>query len=238
MKKLFVFLPALVALAAAADKKPAAAPAAAPPTDEQLSYTINWPTGLSLGEARLSTRKQKTDEGERWNSEFTLDASVPGFPVMERARSSADGEFCSVELEKQYTHGKRKSDEKTSFDQQKNTAKRETKGGGSSNLSIKACSKDALAYLEYLRHELSQGRLPPHQTVYFGAPYRISVQFGGTQQLTVGDTRMETDKIIATLKGEKTDIVFEVYFTKDAARAPVLVKVPLQLAVFSMELVR
>jgi hypothetical protein len=235
MKLLLTCLAAAATLGAAGQTKPAGQ---APPADEQLLYSINWPTGLSLGEAKLTTQKKSTDEGERWITEFALDASVPGFPVIEHARSSADGEFCSLELEKQYTHGKRKADEKTTFDQQKGTAKRQTKEGGSSDLAIKACAKDALAYLDYLRHELSQGRLPPQQTVYFGAPYRISVQFGGTQQILVGETRIEADRLIATLKGEKADLTFDVFFSKDAARTPVLVKVPLQLATFSAELIR
>jgi Protein of unknown function (DUF3108) len=230
-------LPLVSCFAVAAEKK-AGSSVPAPPAAEQLTYSINWPTGLSLGEARLETQREKTDAGERWRTEFTLDASVPGFPVMERVRSAADAEFCSAELEKAYTHGKRKAEETTTFDQQKGKAQRETKSGGKSELAIKACAKDALAYLDYLRHELSQGRLPSHQTVYFGAPYTISVQFAGTQQIMVSDTRMEADRLIATLKGEKTDITFEVFFSKDAARAPVLVKVPLQLATFSMELVR
>ena len=222
------------AFAAPADQK---APAA-PPADEQLTYTINWPTGLSLGEARLVTHRNKTDAGEKWDSEFTLDASVPGFAIKDHSHSTADAEFCSAELQKNYTRGKRTADEKTTFDQQKGTANRETKDGGKGEMKINACSKDALAYLEYLRRELSQGRLPPHQTVYFGAPYRISVQFAGTQKMKIGDTMTEVDRLTATLKGEKTDITFEVFFTKDAARTPVLVKVPFQLATFSMELVR
>src|SRR3954449_7271929 len=82
----------------------------APPANEQLTYAINWPTGLSLGEARLSTIKEKSEAGEKWSTEFALDASVPGFPVMERAKSSSDTEFCSAELEKTYTHGKRKAE--------------------------------------------------------------------------------------------------------------------------------
>ncbi len=229
--RVVVFVLAGVGLFAADVKKPVPS---APPVSEQLTYAINWPTGLSLGEARLNTSR----DGDKWSTEFVLDASVPGFAVMERAKSSSDAEFCSSELEKQYTHGKRKAEETTSFDQQKGKAKRETKGGGNSDLSINACSKDALAYLDYLRRELSQGRLPPHQTVYFGAPYRISVQFAGTQQLVMGDKKVEADRLLATLKGEKTDINFEIFFSKDAARVPLLVKVPLQLATFSMELVR
>lgn len=226
----------LLVVSATAEKKPAAL--AAPPLSERLAYSVNWPTGLSLGEAQLTTQRQKTESIDRWQTEFTLDASVPGFPVLERARSASDADFCSVELEKSYTHGKRKAEEKTSFDQQNKTAKRETKGGGKTDLPLQNCAKDALTYLDYLRRELSQGRLPPQQTVYFGAPYRISVQFTGSQQLTSGETRVEADRLLATLKGEKTDITFEIFFSKDAARTPLLVRVPLQLATFSMELVR
>ncbi len=41
-----------------------------------------------------------------------------------------------------------------------------------------------------------------------------------------------------TVKGPATDITFDVFFAKDAARTPALVKVPLELGTFSMELVR
>jgi hypothetical protein len=226
----------LMAAAVAAEKKPASL--SAPPVDEELNYSINWPTGLSLGEARLRTLRVKTEASERWETEFTLDASIPGFAILEKSRSSSDPEFCSAEMEKSYTHGKRKAEEKTTFDQHAKTATRETKGGGKSDVSLQNCAKDALAYLDYVRHELSQGHLPPQQTVYFGAPYRISLQFGGTQQLKIGDSKVEADRLLATLKGEKTDISFELFFSKDAARTPLLVKVPLQLATFSMELIR
>ncbi len=223
------------AAAFAADAKKAES---APPSSEDLMYSVNWPTGLSLGEARLTTRKTQVESAEHWALAFSLDASVPGFAVTETAKSDSDSGFCSAQLDKQYSRGKRKSEETTTFDQQKLTARRETKGGGKSDLSTTQCARDALAYLAYLRRELGAGRLPPHQTVYFGAPYRISVQFAGSQQIALGESRVAADKLLATLKGEKVDLTFEIYFSKDAARTPLLVKVPLQLATFSMELVR
>ena len=36
-----------------------------------------------------------------------------------------------------------------------------------------ACAKDALTFLYYVRRELSQGRMPPQQTMFFGASYEI-----------------------------------------------------------------
>jgi len=208
------------------------------PADEQLTYNINWPTGLSLGEARLSTQIVKSDSGTRVQSEFVLDAAVPGFQVLDRFRSLTDADLCSIELEKSYRHGRRKADETTKFDSSRKVATRETKNGGKSEIAIQTCAKDGVAYLAHLRRELSQGRLPPHQVVLFGAEYRVSVQFAGTQSLAVGSTRVEADRVNVTIKGPSTDITFEAYFAKDAVRTPVLFRVPLSLATFSMELVR
>ncbi len=208
------------------------------PGDEDLAYSINWPTGLSLGEAHLRTTHRKTDSGERWETEFTVDAAVPGFQVLDRVRSIAAGDFCSIELDKSYTHGRRKTEETTRFDQQAGRATRETKDGGKTEFNISNCARDALDYVQYLRRELTQGRLPPHQTVYYGAPYNLSVQFTGTQNIRVSDAPMEADRLVVTLKGPQVDITFEAFFAKDPSRKPVLVRVPFSLATFSMELVR
>ena len=42
----------------------------------------------------------------------------------------------------------------------------------------------------------------------------------------------------ASVKGPASEITFEVFFLKDRARTPALVRVPLALGTFSMELVR
>jgi len=44
--------------------------------------------------------------------------------------------------------------------------------------------------------------------------------------------------VTASVKGSASEIGFEVFFLKDAARTPALVRVPLALGTFSMELVR
>jgi hypothetical protein len=226
----------MIALAGAAEKTPSSAPAF--PPDEQLTYNINWPAGLSLGEASLHTTRRKTETGMRVETDFRLDASVPGFQVLDKYRGIADQDYCSLELNKAYQHGKRKAEETTTFDASKQTATRETKGGGKTDIRIQTCAKDAVTYLQYVRRELSQGHLPPSQTVLFGAEYRVSVQFVGTQSITVSEKRMEADRLNVTLKGPSTDLTFEAYFAKDAVRTPVMIRVPLALATFSMELVR
>lgn len=230
-------LVSMLAFAAAAEKAPPAA-AAGFPADEQLTYNINWPTGLSLGEASLHTVRHKTETGTRVETDFRLDASVPGFQVLDQFQAAADQDYCSTELNKNYQHGRRKAEETTTFDAGRQVATRTTRNGGKTEINIQTCAKDALTYVQYLRRELSQGRLPPQQAVLFGAEYRVSVQFAGTQSITVSEKRMDADRLNVTLKGPSTDITFEAYFAKDSARTPVLIRVPLTLAPFSMELVR
>jgi Protein of unknown function (DUF3108) len=209
-------------------------------SNEQLRYNVNWPSGLSLGEGQLhATRSKGANNGlERLDLEFSIDAAIPGFQVQDHYRSEATPEFCSISFDRKYQHGKRKSEEKTTFDQEKGSASRQTVGGGKSDIKISACAKDALAFLYFVRYELSQGRLPPSQPVYFGSAYQIRVEFGGTQNIKIGDSSVEADRLMASLKGPSSDVSFEVFFLKDTARTPALVRVPLPLGTFSMELVR
>jgi len=89
-----------------------------------------------------------------------------------------------------------------------------------------------------VRHELGQGRLPAAQTVYFGAPYQVRLEFAGTQAIRMGDKNVEADRLKASAKGPSSEISFEIFFLKDTGRTPALVRVPLSLATFTMELVK
>jgi hypothetical protein len=209
---------------------------------ESLRYSINWQSGLSLGEATLRSdriRDQNAEKGrELWDFDLNIDASVPGFAVRDHYRSTASSDMCSAELEKSYVHGKRKSEEKVTFDQQKMTATRQTLNGGKSELSLSTCARDPLAFLQFARRELAQGRLAPQQAVVFGAVYQIRMEYTGTQVVRVGEDRVSADRIVATLKGASTDITFELFFARDPARTPVLAKIPLALGTFSVELMK
>jgi len=207
--------------------------------NEQLRYNVNWPSGLSLGEAQLGSSRDKgsADVAPRLHLDFSLDAAVPGFSVTDRYHSEASPEFCSVAFDRTATHGQKKTDEKTTFDRS-GWATRQTTGGGKSQMKTASCGKDALAFLYFVRRELSQGRLPAPQTVYFGAAYEIRLAFAGTQIIKLADKQVEADRVTASVKGAASEVGFEVFFLKDAARTPALVRVPLALGTFSMELVR
>jgi Protein of unknown function (DUF3108) len=206
-----------------------------PVSAESLRYTINWASGLSLGEATLRADKGK----EAWDFEVTMDASIPGFALRDRYHSGATLDLCSLQLEKSFTHGNRKADEKITFDQQNHTASRETQnGGGKSDLSIPSCAKDALTFMQFARSELAQGRLAPQQTVVFGAIYNVRIEFKGAQKIKVGDQAADADRIVATIKGPTTDVTVEIFFARDAARTPLLARIPLALGTFTVELIR
>ncbi len=202
---------------------------------ETLHYSINWPSGLSLGEATLSS-VQSGDKNGPWDFTVDIDASVPGFPVRDQYKSTSTADFCSVMLEKSYTHGKHKSEEKISFNQKDHAVTRETKGGGKSDESVSACARDALTFVQFVRRELAQGRLPPQQQVVFGALYNVRIEYTGGQTIRIGEKRIDADRITAAIKGPSSDVTVELFFSRDAARTPLLAKVPLSLGVFSVEL--
>jgi hypothetical protein len=226
------------------------ASAAAPTSSEQLRYNVNWPSGLSLGEASLSFTKTpaSADQPGRIEGELTLDASIPGFHVTDRYSSRASADYCSVRFDKKLRHGSRQADEAMNFDQQHMTASRETLTAshelvpgvdlGKSQVSVPACAKDALTYLSFLRNELAEGRLPQPQPVFFGAAYDVWVDFRGTETVKVGDASLEADRVNISLRGPASELSLTVFFARDAARTPVVFRVPLALGTFSMELAK
>jgi hypothetical protein len=206
-----------------------------PVSAESLRYSINWASGLSLGEATLRVDKGK----EAWDFEVTMDASIPGFALRDRYHSGATLDLCSLQLEKSFTHGNRKADEKITFDQQNHTASRETQnGGGKSDVSISSCAKDALTFMQFARSELAQGRLAPQQQVVFGAVYNVRIEYTGAQRIKVGDQAADADRILATIKGPTMDLTVEIFFARDAVRTPLLARIPLTLGTFTVELIR
>jgi Protein of unknown function (DUF3108) len=206
-----------------------------PVSAESLRYTINWASGLSLGEATLRADKGK----EAWDFEIALDASIPGFALRDSYRSAATVDLCSLELDKSYTHGTRRGDEKTTFDQQSHSATRETaNGGGKTDMPTTSCAKDPLTLLQFARTELAGGRMVPQQTVLFGAPYNVLLEYKGEQKIKVGDQAVSADRMVATIKGPSTNLAVEIFFSKDAARTPLLAHIPLALGTFTVELIR
>ena len=210
---------------------------------EVLHYNVNWPSGLSLGEATL--RSDHTEEGTAaaagWEFDLNLDASVPGFTIRDQYHSTANPDFCSWQLEKKTSRGTRKNEERVSFDPNKTTAVRETvrgdRTGGRAELSVSTCARDALTLLQFVRRELAQGRLPSQQPAVLGALYQVRLEYMGTSPVRVGSQQVDADRFRTSIKGPASDLTLELFFARDAVRTPVMLKIPLSLATFTVELI-
>jgi len=202
---------------------------------EILRYTVNWPSGLSLGEAQFTARRVS---GLAWNFEMTLDAALPGFPIEDRYRAQASSSLCSERLDKSFRHGKRVSQEDIAFDSSGKVTRRTVPKGGSSEFDLPPCSRDALTFLFFLRQELAAGRIPVPQTIVFGAPYQLRFEYGGVKPVEIGGVRQDADRLVARLKGPASELSFELFFARDAARTLLLARVPLPVGAFTMELSR
>ena len=210
---------------------------------ESLDYVVNWPSGLSAGEVTLNSTGLHEQNGtvstHSWSFDLDVDAGVPGFAIRDMYRATAVGDFCSQQLEKTTSHGKRKTEERISFDPQKTTVTRETlHGGGKTEIQVSPCARDPLTFLQFARHEIAQGRMPPQQAVVFGAVYQVRMVYSGTQAVTVGSKKVDADRVQTNIKGPSSDLTVDLYFARDAARTPVLMRIPLPLAAFTVELMR
>ncbi|MGA2131251.1 MAG: DUF3108 domain-containing protein [Bryobacteraceae bacterium] len=233
---------ATATVAAAKESQPAKNPTApeAPAFlngGESLDYALHWPGGASLGEAHLRASK-----GEHsWQLDFSMSASVPGFTLSDHYHSRANDGFCSLELEKQTTHGQRKTHERTVFNYQEGSATRTTlvDGGGHTDISISDCARDGLDFVYYARRELSLGHgVPPQQDVLFGAAYSVRMAFAGVQDVNVGGKHRQADHCILYIAGPASDYQLDIFFERNAARTPLMIKAPLPLGTLSMELER
>lgn len=205
---------------------------------ESLRYTINWASGLSLGEATLSSSPAKTENGQpALHFQMRMDASIPGFAVIDEFKSLASAQYCSIAFNKSLVHGKRKSKEKVEFAGGEATRKT-MDGGGKTTFSTPSCPKDALTFLQFVRREIALGKVPASEPVNFGATYQVRFDYAGEQKIKVGDTMTPADRLIGFVKGPKSDFTFEAFFGRDPQRTPLLFKVPFTLGTFSMELVR
>jgi hypothetical protein len=222
-----------------AAKTPPAAPLQEgfPFTDETLHYTINWQSGLSIGDANLTAHR--TAAG--WTLEADANAGVPGFAIADKYSSTTDTGVCSEHLDRDMSHGGRRVHEETTFDQKAGTARRVTlfpAGGGKSTYDIPSCARDGLAFAYYARIELGQGRVPPAQQVFFGSPYSIRMEYAGAENITVDKKPVVADKITVGYRGPKSAGTVEILYARDPARTPVRIRVPASVGTFTLELVR
>ena len=197
---------------------------------ESLRYNIKWPSGLSLGEASLTT--ELTSRGTF--TTLDLDASLPAFTIRDHYTSSTSAQLCTIQFQRETQHGPKRSNESLTVSAEGKVT-RETLNGGTTVLPAAACPHDALALLSALRRD--QNQLP--QTVLFGAGYPVRFENAGPQTITLNEKATPTEKLICIVTLPKTgDYRLELFLLKDSARTPALIRAPFVLGTFTMELIR
>lgn len=206
--------------------------------NETLRYRVTWPGGRSLGDVTVTAHKA----GDGWDFDMSTIVNIPLVPISDQYKSSASGaDLCSSTLQREISHGARKVTEKTEFDQKKNQAQRQTlvpAGGGRSEFAIPTCGRDALTFQYFARREMGQGRVAPAGKVFFGSGYEVKMVYTGAQDIPVAGKPVVTDHVNVSVKGPASDFAFEIFYARDAARTPLLVKIPVSIGTVSLELVR
>ena len=79
--------------------------------------------------------------------------------------------------------------------------------------------------------------MPPAETVFFGSGYSARMGWTGAQTIPVAGKPVVTDQLVAHVKGPSANFSFEIFYARDAARTPLLIKIPVTVGTISLELV-
>ena len=95
-----------------------------------------------------------------------------------------------------------------------------------------------MTFQYFARREMGQGRVPPAGQVFFGSAYDVKMVYTGAMDIPVAGKTVVTDHLNVSVKGPASDFTFEIFYARDAARTPLLLKIPVSIGTVSLELVR
>lgn len=209
-------------------------PEAAPfSSGETLRYDIVWPSGLRLGEATFTANSNQAG----WAFSADVSANLPVLAIEDEYQSKTDFSLCSTSFKKVVSHGKKKQNEEVTFKQSENRARRRNLADGTTqDLVVPPCVRDALTYLYSLRQDLAQGRVPPPDDFNFGPQFQISVSYVETRSIEAGGKTQQADRLLVDVSGGENPVNIELFLAQDAARTPLVIRVPFELGTFSLRL--
>ena len=208
--------------------------------NETLHYRVNWPGGDSLGDVTMTAHKAG-DGG--WDFEMSTTRGHPGgadlrqLQIVGQRHGSLLVHACSAKS----ATARRRSARRPSSIRRRIRRQRQTlvpAGGGKSEFAIPTCARDALTFQYLARREMGQGRVPPAGRVFFGSAYDVKTVYTGAQDIPVAGKPVVTDHVNVSVKGPASDFTFEIFYARDAARTPLLIKIPVSVGTVSLELVR
>ena len=199
------------------------------------------PAAAALGDVTLTAHK--TGDGG-WDFDMSTSVAIPVVPIADNYKSSAIGtDLCSVDLaarnQSRQQEGHR--EDRVRSEEQSGAPRQTTvpAGGGKSEFGIPTCGARC-ADVPYIsaRREMGQGRVPPAGKVFFGSGYEVKMDYTGAQDIPVAGKPVVTDHVNVSVKGPASDFSFEIFYARDAARTPLLIKIPVTVGTVSLELVR
>jgi hypothetical protein len=147
-------------------------------------------------------------------------------------------DLCAQEFDRDTRHGTRKASDKSTFDYATGLMHRAPDGGAPTDLPIAShCAYDALGFVYAVRRELGQGRVMSPSQVFYGSPYSIRLEYLGALSVKLNEKAETADRVVVHLKGTGSETKFEILYRRDAARTPLLVKIPFSVGTLTMELV-
>lgn len=199
---------------------------------ETLRFRLLWPSGIGLGEAVMIATAGQND----LHFEMTIEADLPVRKISGSVTASATREgLCSLKYHRKMKEGAKTSEETIEFDQQNHQARRML-GGQSSTPPIPPCARDPLTFLYYYRNQLASGAPADTASFFLGAERSLEVKPAGNESVAVGGRERAASKFLVTYHNPSSAKTFELWFTSDARREPLLVRLPSPLAIFSAEL--
>ena len=199
---------------------------------EKLVYRLRWPSGVNLGEAVF----QVASSGDQVQFRLDVEAQLPQYNLRDSFFSTATSKgLCSLQFRQEIKEGTRVWEETIEFDRENRQARR-TRGGQTFTATVPVCAREPLVFLYLVRSQLIAGKLPPSGVVHLAADYDVRIAAAGKERVTVRGQSRDSQKYVVTYSGPNRQKTFEIWFSTDTARQPLLVRIPFPIGVLSAEL--
>ena len=199
---------------------------------ETLRYRLQWPSGLTLGEATL----RAIPSGKEVRLELTVEAGLPQYTLRDTFSAVATQEdLCSLQFRQEISEGARQRVETIEFDLSARQATH-TRGNQTTTMAVPPCPRDPLTFLYYVRREAAAGRPVTSGAVQLKNGVAVQIVPGDQESVSVSGQAKQAEHYVVTYTGPGSARTFHLWLSPDAARAPVRIQAPFSLAVFTAEL--
>ncbi|OFV99482.1 MAG: hypothetical protein A3F68_09210 [Acidobacteria bacterium RIFCSPLOWO2_12_FULL_54_10] len=198
---------------------------------EKLTFLLSWPGGNALGEASLDA----STAGDEIHFQVRAEASLPSYALRDSFSSVANRELCSVSFHQQLREGKNVGENSIDYANLASEPKNAARSTSATKTNT-GCARDPMSFLYYFRSKLAAGQAIESGFIDLNNQVAVSIRAAGNENLSYRGQQRPTQKFLVTYSSSGEDTRIEVWFSEDAERLPLRVRVPFPLAVFTAEL--